>query len=326
MLSLVMWIVLSPHRGLFAGVAAVAAGLGAGVPGSSLADYVVRTAQFLARSRWTPIELSREGATWRLVARGTREFRLVELHHDGRLDLSGEDASLDRDVTRTLERIALNSEASWVTWHLFARRHGATALLALPGDAPTPRLFLPVDESRLAGGVGGSATRAGWLLERWNYVRDDAGVAATFLILTSPATSHEAVLGELMPFGVERDATIAVRVESNARARARAGRQTHRWRANVAMIALGGFRQRASTDAATVSLESRERRVIEGRALLDVAVMVVVRGRTPRELELAATALRRDAARAGARLARGNGRHALWYCAHLFGSPAWNSL
>ena len=126
--------------------------------------------------------------------------------------------------------------------------------------------------------------------------------------------------------GRVRELSVQVRVESAQRAAAVVGRQAHRWRANLALASLAGFRQRATFEATSSRLDERERHVAAGRALAEVALFVVVRAANRSELEERVGELLVDARRSGVRLERGDGRHALWFCAQLPGAPSWRSV
>lgn len=280
------------------------------------AEVFARAVSYLSRSRWTKISVRTNGARCVLSARGRSEVDLYEFVHRGRLDLSGEDRTLDTVMATELERVA-GEGGGTLSWHLVSTPDGSTSTLALSAGTRPPRSFISSD---------GAALRLGgpWLFERWRYVRSATDVLATFSLESSSASRAEPILRAVMPFGCNREASVLIHVTAAQRANSVVGRHSHRWRANVALAALGGFRQRASTDASTHLLEERERDVAVGRALCRVEIFITVRAATKRELEVAASALREDARRVATQLVRGNGRHAVWFCSQLPGAPGWS--
>ena len=296
-----------------------------GPPERSGVDHVVRTIRFALRSRWTHVEARRCEDTWDVTARGHCEVALYGLRHRGRLDLTGEDIALEEEIAELLERAALTETAQQLSWHLQVGEQHSAVTLALPrGLAPSPRwrrLEDPSEREDAALGVP-----SGWLFERWHYLRSDTDVAVVFMVVSSPQEMGASVLRELFPYGVAREASIVLRVESAQRASALAGRQSHRWRTNLALASLGGFRERATYEEASRTLHDREGAVARGRALLEVGIVLVLRATTHALLEEKVRRLRSDARRFGVRLERGNGRQALWYAAALPGSPGWKYL
>jgi hypothetical protein len=316
-LSLAAWFSVA-HRSVVALVVATAwCAASIGPRERSLAEIAARGIGFLTRSRWTKVATRRTDESVTIAARGQRRSQLFAFSHHGRLDLSGQDRAFDANVAALLERVASNG-GGVVSWHLLSSNDRSTTLIALEPGTRVPQGFSPLNGSvRL--------TRGSWLFERWRYVRDEAELIAVFSVTSSSAAMGEPVLRTLIPFASHREAAVLVRVSSSSRASSVVGRHTHRWRANVALAALGGFRQRASTESATQLLERREREVALGRALCEVEIFVTVRANTPRALERAARELREDARRVGARLERGDGRHALWFCAQLPGAVGWRA-
>jgi hypothetical protein len=304
-----------PARPVGAAIAgALLFGAALGPRDRSGADYLARAASFWARSRWTKVSMTANAQRYNISARGRSEVDLYEFVHRGRLDLSGDDRTLDADIAGLLERVA-GEGGGTVTWHLSTRSNCSTSTLAVPAGTRPTRSFMSTDADKVD-------FSGPWILERWRYLRSAHEVLATFAVESSRAHPTEPVLRALMSFASDRDATVAIHVMAASRANSVVGRHSHRWRANVALANLGGFRQRASTDSATHLLDEREREVAQGRALCQVDIFITLRAPTRRQLEVAALALREDARRAATRLERGNGRHALWFCSQLPGSPA----
>ena len=322
------WIASSRRSMVLLALAIVVAACAAGPRGASVADRAVRVAKFFARSRWTYVSQERasNGAT-RLSARGSRTTRSYLLEQRGRLDLTGADRRYDTESATLLERIASLESSQFVTWHLACGINRAVITLALPESVRAPSRWRD-GASTVSDSTGRRVghERSGWLYERWTHVRDGDGVLACFALISSLAGAHEPVLRDLVGFGSQLEATVVAKVETSRRAAAVAGRAAHRWRANMALVSLGGFRERATMDAASRALVERESAVAHGRALVETAVIVVLRAESRAELARRTQLLSADARRAGARLTRGNGTHALWLCASLPGSPAWDRL
>ncbi len=303
-----------PGREVVVALMSVACFAGAVGPAQRTGSHcVARLLKYVARSNWTKLSVSSTGQRCTICARGRSEVDLYEFVHRGRLDLSGGDRTLDSDMSALLERMAAEGGGT-VTWHLTTSPQGSTSTLALPAGTRPARSHLSSDASAFD-------VASPWVLERWSYLRNAHEVMAIFSVVASRAQRTESVLRSLMPFGSGREASVVIHVVAAQRSNSVVGRHLHRWRANVALAGLGGFRQRASTDASTQLLSDRERDVALGRALCQVQVFITLRAGTRRELERAALALREDAHRVATRLERGNGRHALWLCAQLPGSP-----
>ena len=279
---------------------------------NSAAEIVARAATFATRSRWTRVDIEQRGSHVAIGARGWRRAQLFEVRHRGRWDLSGEDRRFDAQFAGTLERVATNGGGA-VSWHVHCARERTLSVLALPASVRAPRATQALgDPVRFSNGP--------WIYERWRYVRDATDVMALFSVVSARTAPHESLLRDLAPFASLRDVAVVVHVVSSSRANSVVGRHAHRWRANLALVALGGFRQRASMDAATVLLDERERDVAAGRALCEVQVFVIVRAKSRAGLDDEVRALRDDARRCGVELRRGDGRHAVWFCAQLPGA------
>jgi hypothetical protein len=63
--------------------------------------------------------------------------------------------------------------------------------------------------------------------------------------------------------------------------------------------------------------------IVEGTALLRIAVFVVIRSASLQELHREVKAVTRSALESGLRCEAGLGRQSAWYCAQLPGAPGW---
>jgi len=319
------WVVVTPRWPGTVFLAALLFSAGCGPDGRSGVDRAIRVVSYASRSRWTYVTVSDAGARLALSARGTSECVLGQLSHRGRLDLNGTDQEIVADGSALMDRLAASSGDRRLSWRLSDEPHGATTTLAVPVATPLPRSWTAVDPDDVVRTCGlARGRRQGWLLERWGYLRTSDAVVAVFALRATTGGTHGALRG-LVPYGSGRELVVHVVVSSTRAARRAVERQSHRWRANLALASLAGFRSRASSTTTSAALDHRELEIASGRALGQVAVFVVVRAATRIELERRAAALCHDAGSVGASLERGNGRHAAWFCAQLPGSPAWRA-
>jgi hypothetical protein len=309
---------------LVAGAVLVASALG--TDRRSLVEQGVRLVAYVARSRWTYVSFVARSSGWIATARGRTEVNIGRLEHRGRLDLSGADADVLRDLSALMDKIAASNGARHLSWRLCDTGDDTATVLSVPPSIELPGSWMPVTRRELAHWSDlGANRRDGWFFERWRYLRTTDVLVSVFALRATTVAAGVATLRDLIPFASGRDLSVQIKVESIRTARSVVGRHAHRWRANLSLASLAGFRRRASFDATTSVFDAREREVATGRSLGRVAVFIVVRGRSRAELEQRNRDLRRDAHSAGATLERGNGRHALWYCAQLPGSPPWSN-
>jgi hypothetical protein len=317
-----LWWLLHAPRTPAEPVAAVGVALCAvGADGRAVIDRATVAVRYVARSRWTYLRWGDDGATLSIVGRGSATCRVGYLKHRGRYDLSGEDEAVASALAALVDHLAVGPAPRLVTWHAVSGRAGLSTWLTVPAHTALPVVFTPAASPRH---VMADLVTAGWLAERWRYVRARGCVAAVFAV-RSVTPGERSTLAVLAHSGARPTVSVLVDVASTRSARAAVGKQAHRWRANVALSTRAGFRERATFAVNTRQLEQRERDVADGGALGRVAVYVVLVSDTVAGLEARATALGREALDAGVTLVRGNGRHAPWLCAALPGSPAWRA-
>jgi hypothetical protein len=324
------WFTRAAHPVALLALALVVAAAALGPAGRTPLERVSDAAAFLARSRWTQVDLSpverdgtASGSRWTLRARGHAEVVVGRLAHVGRLDLSGEGAEVARELAVLMDTAATLEEPRRLSWHCYGVSDPPATVLAAPAALAPSARWGPVRADELARWcAAGEAPHGAWLLERWRYLRGADEVLAVFAVRASAPGGPADALARLVAPGTGRDLTVSVAVESARAARAVVGRQAHAWRANLALAHVAGFRQRASFELATGVLEARERAVAAGGALGRAAAYVVVRAPSRRALAAATAALTRDARSLGVRLERGDGRHASWFAAQLPGCPS----
>lgn len=319
----VTWLALPTHPWALLVAVPVVSSLAIGTDGRSPADRVATALSFLGRSRWTYASVDADARQWVVTARGRATCVAHVLEHVGRWDLSGRDDDLAGDLARLLDERA-SEDARDVSWHVLGTVDPPVTIVCAAEGATVPKVTVRAPEGLAASLIPGCVAR-GWLYERWRYVRTEGAVIAIFALRSVSSGAARPRLGALAPVGSGRTLSVHVRVVADRAARAAVGRHAHRLRADLAVASLAGFRRRASAEAATTTLDARERDVAAGRALAHVAVFVTVAAATPGALEREVLALRADARRAGAVLERGNGRHTEWLCASLPGSPSWRS-
>ena len=166
--------------------------------------------------------------------------------------------------------------------------------------------------------------RAGWLLERWSYVRTRDGARAVLRVrdFTASAPGH-AVLGRAQLGSDQICVAVHAAVVSSPRGLRLAERAVHRHRSDGATSTAAGFRRTARIEHSFERLREREAQVAAGRALLCLAVFVTVRAESLSELATEVVQVRRALHESGLRADRGRGRQAEWYCGQLPGGPGW---
>jgi len=165
---------------------------------------------------------------------------------------------------------------------------------------------------------------AGWLLERWTYVRDVAGVTRVLRVRDFTAVPDGHVLLERLQFASPTlDVVVHVDVVGGVRANRLAARAVHRVGSDDVTTQAAGFRRTAQAARTLERLRQRESLVVEGAALMRIAVFVVIRAASLRQLRRDVEVVTRTAIESGLRCEPGLGRQSSWYCAQLPGAPGW---
>jgi len=278
---------------------------------------------FAARPRWTSIRAKRVTNVLAITARGDATARGYELQHRGRLDLAGRDLVNASALADFADALATSKDTRHFALHVRSSPSGVATLLVAPTDVSAPSGW--TENSALAfeaTSVGDKG--ATWLLERWAYVRTTQGVVRVLRVRDfSAVPDGQAFLNRLQFASPWLDVVTHVDVVGGVRANRLAARAVHRVGSDDATSQSAGFRRTAQSTRTLERLRQRESLVVEGAALLRVAVFVVVRAASLQQLRRDVTAVTRNAFESGLRCELGFGRQALWYCAQLPGAPGW---
>jgi hypothetical protein len=287
--------------------------------GLTVAERLHIAIDFVGRSRWTTLRATLSRGVVSVGAHGAATVRGFELQHRGRLDLSGRDHELAMSLVEFADGLATTDEARHFSLHVRASPQGASTLLVVPIDVTPPSGW---KENGAATQEAAGANDAAWLLERWAYVRGAREVIRVLRIRDfSAAPDGHSVLGRLQFASPTLDVTVHVDVVGGVRAHRLAARAVHRVGSDDATTQAAGFRRTAQSTRSLERLRQRETLVVEGSALLRIAVFVVIRAATLQQLRRETEAVTRSAFESGLRCESGLGRQASWYCAQLPGAP-----
>jgi hypothetical protein len=276
---------------------------------------------YLVRSRWTSVRVKVESGELLIEAHGIATIRGFELQHRGRLDLSGRDAEGANALANFVDALAVADVTQHVSLHVVSRPDAVSTLLALPIGASAPSQWHENVALAVATVDGHGAAL---LLERWSYLRSAHELIRVLRIRDYSAVPDSHHLLEQIQFAsASLDVSVHIDVLAGARAQRLASRAVHRAGSDDATSQAAGFRRTAQSSRSNDRLRQREMSVVEGAALLRVAVFLVVRSGSLHVLDSAVRTLTRSAGEAGLRCESGRGRQALWYCAQLPGGPGW---
>jgi len=292
--------------------------------GLTVGERVRIGVDFVVRSRWTTVQATKRGEVVAIVAHGAATVRSFELQHRGRLDLSGRDQQNALALEEFADALATADDTRHFSLHVRTSPSHVATLLVVPMDVSAPSGWeengtLALDAAATGGGEG-----VGWLLERWTYVRDARGVARVLRVRDFSAVPDGRALLERLQFASSTlDVAVHVDVVGGVRAHRLAARAVHRVGSDDATSRAAGFRRTAQSTRTLERLRQRESMVVEGTALLRIAVFVVVRAASAHMLRRDVKAVNRSAFESGLRCEPGLGRQARWYCAQLPGAPGW---
>ena len=287
------------------------------------AEVVAVTLRYLARTRWLAVVVRRSSREVVVVALGTVRTRGFELHHRGRLDLSGRDLGDAAALAHFADALAVGDDDRHFSVHVSTRGGASRSLVSLPHDvAPPPQWGLDLDLTSRVAGVSG--TVPAWHLERWRYLRSASGVLSVMRIRDFSGASVRRGLLEHLQFAcAEMDVAVHVDVVGSRRGARLSARMVHRQGSDDASSQAAGFRRSARSARVSERIRQREVVVAEGRALLRIGVFVVVRAQGVDELGTRVEQVRRRCSEAGLRCERGAGRQAPWFSLQLPGGPRW---
>ena len=162
------------------------------------------------------------------------------------------------------------------------------------------------------------------LLERFSYLRAPEQLLRVYRVRDfNSVPSERGLLDQVLKSSTPLDLALHVDIVSGARAQRLSARAVHQVSSDDTTARAVGFRRTARSLRNYDRLAQRETLVASGRALLRVAVYLMVRASSLDELQQRGDALWRQAHDAGLRLERGFGRQARWYRAQLPGGPGW---
>ncbi len=289
--------------------------------GLTVAEALVIGVRFVTRSRWTSIRLQLRADVLVIEARGQVRVRGFELAHRGRLDLTDRGRDIATGLASFADTFALAQRTRHFSVHVISRGDLVSTLLALPEEVSAPAGW-PLHTALASTCVTRHPLE--WMLERWTYVRvADQLIRVLRIRDFSSVAEGQALLEKVQFASAWSDVSLHVEVVAGAKAQRMSARAVHRMRSDDAASQAAGFRRTARSSRSLDRLREREALVAQGKALLHVAVFLVVRASTLSALEHDVASVTHRALEAGLRVESGRGRQASWYCAQLPGGPGW---
>jgi hypothetical protein len=294
------------------------------VDGLTVGEQLAVGLGFFVRSHWSVISAIEFGHDIALWAKGDVAFRAYELVHRGRLDLSGRDVANADALSALADAASAMRAGQHFSEHVFCRNDHRSTLLALPLEVPAPDGWIKGNElARRVIGLDDDTTSLR-LLERPSYLRAPDQLLRVYRVRDFNAVpSAQGLLDQVLKSPTPLDLALHVDIVCGARAQRLSARAVHQVGSDDATARAAGFRRSARSLRNYDRLAQREALVASGRALLRVAVFLMVRASSLDELQVRGDALWRHAHDAGLRLERGYGRQARWYMAQLPGGPGW---
>jgi hypothetical protein len=291
--------------------------------GLTIAERLRIAVDYAVRSRWTSIRATARGGSVTINAHGEATVRSYELQHRGRLDLSGRDQLNAVALAEFADALASTDDTRHFSLHVRTAPNDVVTVLAVPSGVSAPSTWLENNALALEA-VGPADQGAAWLLERWSYVRNARDVMRVLRVRDFSAVADGHALLERLQFASPSlDVVVHVEVVGGVRAHRLAARAVHRLGSDDVTSQAAGFRRTAQSVRALERLRQRESLVVEGTALMRLAVFVVIRAPTLAQLRLDVRDVTRRALESGLRCEPGLGRQASWYCAQLPGAPGW---
>jgi hypothetical protein len=278
---------------------------------------------FLARRHWCELNVREFGEDIVCWAGGEVALRGYRLAHHGRLDLAGRDVELAEAVAALVDAASAARGPRHLSQHVHHHRAGASTLMALPADLSPPDGWR-LDAQLTLDVLGVGATSTSHYLERFSYVRTTEGPCRVYRVRDFSAVApSRALLEQLLRARPVADVAVHVEVVSGARAPRIAARAAHKVDSDDALARSVGFRRSAQSARNIERMIQREVLVANGRALIRVAVFVIVRANSFELLHQRSAEVWRHAHDAGLRLERGRGVQGRWYAAQLPGGMSW---
>ena len=291
--------------------------------GRTIGQWAGALSGFLARRHWYAFNVREFGDDVVLWSGGEVAVRGYRLAHHGRLDLSGRDVELAESLAALVDAASAARGPRHLSQHVHHHRAGANTLLTLPADLSPPEGWR-LDAELTRDVLGARATSTSHYLERFSYVRTAEGPCRVFRVRDFSAVApSRALLEQLLRARPVADLALHVDVVSGGRAPRVAARAAHKVDSDDASARSVGFRRSAKSARGIERMVQREVLVANGRALIRVAVFVVVRARSLEILHQRSVEVWRHAHDAGLRLEQGRGVQARWYAAQLPGGASW---
>jgi hypothetical protein len=292
--------------------------------GRTVGEQFVIALRFVTRQRWRTFNARELGEDVVLWFGGEVAFRAHELVHRGRLDLSGRDLVIAQSLAEFADAASAARSGQHFSLHVVRRGNDASTLLALPVDAPVPDGWTPTNDLAIRMLLGSSEDTSAQLLERLTYVRTPRQLARIYRVRDfSFVPQRRSLLEQLLRSAEGLEVALHVDVVGGTAAQRLASRAVHRVGSDEETSRSVGFRRTARSSRNFERMAQRERYVASGRALLRVAVYVLVRADSLDELQRRGDQVWRHAHDAGLRLDRGRGLQAAWYRSSLPGGPGW---
>ncbi len=290
--------------------------------GRTVGEQCAVAARYLARAHWRAYNVRELGDVVVLWFEGEVAFRVYELSHRGRLDLSERDVVIAESLAELADAASASRSGQHLSQHVIHDGGDAVTVLALPPEVMAPEGW-SLQNHRAFDIVGGSL-RANTLqlFERFSYVRTEEQLVRIYRVRDfSSVAIRRGLLEQVLRSSSSVDLALHIDVVGGASGQRLASRAVHRVGSDDETSRSAGFRRTARSSRNLERLAQRETLVASGRALLRVAVFIVVRGETLEDIQRRSAVLWRHAHDAGLRLDRGRGLQSAWYLAHLPGGP-----
>jgi hypothetical protein len=292
--------------------------------GLTAGEQLVVALRYCSRSHWSTVSALEFGDEIALWANGDVAFRAYELVHRGRLDLSGRDVINAEALKSLADAAGASRTGQHFSEHVHRQDDDAGTLLALPLGVAAPDGWMKgTNLARRVIGLDDDATSLR-LLERFTYLRAPTQLLRVYRVRDfASVPSTRGLLDQVLKSSTPVDLALHVDVVSGSRAQRLSARAVHRVGSDDATSRAVGFRRTARSVRNYERLAQREALVASGRALVRVAVYLLVRASSLDELHRRGDALWRQAHDAGLRLERGRGCQAQWHRAQLPGGLGW---
>jgi hypothetical protein len=311
-------------------VVAIAAGLALALcslpasDGRTVGEQGVVALRYAVRTHWQSFTVRELGDDVVLWFNGEVAFRGYELLHRGRLDLSGRDLTIAEALAEFADAASAARRGQHFSAHVVHAKTGVSTLLALPVDAPAPEGWSADNTFALEMMTGSKDAKSAVIFERPSYVRTSQHLVRLYRVRDySFASQRRSLLEQLLRSPTAVDVALHVDIVGGVAAQRLASRAVHRMGSDSETSRSAGFRRTARSSRNFQRLAQREQLVASGRALVRLAVFVVVCAEDLEQLQRRGEQIWRHAHDAGLRLDRGRGLQASWYRSHLPGGPGW---